>query len=76
MTVPEKIDGKMVTSIGSSAFDGCRGLTGIELPSGLTSIGDYTFSDCSGLTGIELPSGVTSIGDDFDIIQLKLVQTA
>ena len=76
LQIPDSIDGKPVTSIGYSAFYGCSGLTSLELPSGLTSIGMYAFQDCSGLTSLELPSGLTSIGDDYDIIQLKLVQTA
>ena len=53
-----------VTSIGSSAFKGCTGLTSITLPEGVTSIGEDAFDDCSGLTSITLPSSVTSIGSD------------
>ena len=51
-----------VTSIGSSAFEGCRGLTSIDIPSSLTSIGESAFSGCSGLTSVDIPSGVISIG--------------
>jgi hypothetical protein len=53
-----------VTSIGSSAFFSCNGLTGsLTLPAGLTSIGDHAFSFCRGFTGsLILPAGVTSIG--------------
>jgi hypothetical protein len=52
-----------VTSIGTSAFQNCTGLTSIEIPSGVTSIGNNAFQNCTGLTSIELPSGVTSIGN-------------
>ena len=52
-----------ITSIGSQAFSGCSGLTGITLPSSLTSIGGSAFNGCSGLSGITLPSSLTSIGD-------------
>ena len=52
-----------VTSIGSSAFRGCRGLTNIEIPNSVTSIGESAFSWCSGLTSITIPNSVTSIGD-------------
>ena len=53
-----------VTSIGSSAFWGCTGLTSIEIPNSVTSIGDYAFWSCPGLTGeLVIPNSVTSIGD-------------
>ncbi len=37
-----------VTNIGSSAFDGCSGLTEITIPSGVTSLGASAFN-CNGL---------------------------
>ena len=53
-----------VTSIGSNAFYGCRGLTSITLPSSLTSIRDDAFRGCSGLTEVDLSkcTSLTSIG--------------
>ena len=56
-----------VTSIGSNAFYGCRGLTEVDLSNctSLISIGSYAFYDCSGITGeLVLPSGLTSIGSN------------
>ena len=52
-----------VTSIGDSAFWGCRSLSDIVIPSSVTSIGDCAFWDCSSLADIIIPSSVTSIGD-------------
>ena len=52
-----------VTSIGDSAFWGCRSLSDIVIPSSVTSIGDSAFWDCSSLSDIVIPSSVTSIGD-------------
>ncbi len=52
-----------VTSIGGSAFQGCKDLTSITIPDSVTSIGSSAFAGCSGLTSITIPDSVTSIGD-------------
>ena len=52
-----------ITSIGESAFLGCRGMTELTLPNSVTSIGGNAFEGCSGLTGLILPNSVTSIGE-------------
>ena len=54
--------GTGLTSIGMCAFNGCTGLTSIELPASLTSIGSSAFSGCTGLKSIEIPASLTSIG--------------
>ncbi len=50
-----------VTSIGGSAFSGCKSLTSIEIPDTVTSIGSYAFSHCTNLTSVIIPNGVASI---------------
>ena len=51
-----------MTSIYTSAFEGCGGLTSVVLPNGVTSIGNGAFKDCTGLTSISIPNTVTSVG--------------
>ncbi len=66
IVIPEKVDYNgtsfAVTSIGSSAFYGCTGLTSVTIPSSVTSIGSSAFDGCRGLTSVTIPSSVTSIG--------------
>ena len=52
-----------ITSIGESAFLGCRGMTELTLPNSVTSIGGNAFEGCNGLTELILPNSVTSIGN-------------
>ncbi len=61
--IPEKIDGKSVTSIGDYAFDDCESFKSITIPDSVTSIGDSAFEDCINLKSITIPGSVTSIGE-------------
>ena len=49
-----------VTSIGTSAFVECTGLTSIEIPNSVSSIGRSAFYGC-GLSSIDIPNSVTTI---------------
>ena len=51
-----------VTTIGTSAFYECRGLTSVIIPNGVTTIGNAAFSNCRGLTSVTIPNSVTTIG--------------
>lgn len=52
-----------ITSIGSSAFSRCNGLTDITIPDSVTSIGKFAFYNCSSLTSVTIGNSVTSIGN-------------
>lgn len=50
-----------VTSIGFSAFEGCKELSSTTIPNSVTSIGAYACKDCTGLASISIPNSVTII---------------
>ena len=62
---PKQIDGHTVSSIGSSAFEGCSRLTNIYYFSScsVVRIGDRAFKGCTSLEYIDIPKGLTTIGD-------------
>ena len=53
VTIPETVTYNgitySITSIGGQAFEGCRGLTSIEIPNSVASIGSTAFYNCTGL---------------------------
>lgn len=53
-----------VTSIGSSAFEGCTSITSVTFPSTLTTINSNAFFGCTGLTTVVNNSSlITNIGN-------------
>lgn len=69
IVVPEKVkasDGVEypVTAFGDNAFDNCRELNSITIPSSVTSLGKGCFSSCWGLTTITIPSSITSLSEN------------
>lgn len=53
--------GSGITSISSSAFDGCVSASSVEIPDSVTSIGNSAFSQCSNLKSAALPKDVAII---------------
>lgn len=59
--IPDTIDGKRVTEIGSWVFRRSN-MSSITIPNSVTSIGSNAFSECSALTSVTIPSSVTTLG--------------
>ena len=51
----------LLTIIGSHAFDGCKLLSNINLPSTVNEIGSFAFYNCSSLLSINIPDSVITI---------------
>ena len=50
-----------ITTIGSSAFSACDGITSVTLPNSVTSICELAFGNCFNLTSITIPKNVVII---------------
>ena len=65
IVIPATVEDNSITydviSIGSSAFEGCTGLTSVEIPNSVTTIWYYAFQGCTGLTSVTIPGSVTKI---------------
>jgi hypothetical protein len=55
------LSGSTFTSIGRTAFAGCKTLTGVTIGNNVTSIGIGAFTQCSNLTSVTIGNRVTSI---------------
>ena len=68
ITIPETVTYNgttySVTSIGSSAFANCSGLTSVTIGNSVASIGNYAFTGCRGLTSVTIGNSVASIGNN------------
>ena len=70
--IPARVEGIAVTSVGESAFENCKLLTGVTFPpvdgdawingEEFKEIGEHAFSGCSSLSRIVIPESVCIIG--------------
>ena len=57
----KQFDFSDVSTIAESAFYGCSGLTGIEIPENIKTIGKNAFWGCSGIKKLKIPGTVETI---------------
>lgn len=66
VVIPEEITymnrTRKVTTIGTSAFAECSGLTSVTIGNAVTHIGISAFQKCSGLASVTIGNAVTTIG--------------
>lgn len=62
VVIPQTIEGKTVTEIGSLAFDSMDRITSVSIPETVTTIGAKAFYGCTSISTITIPETVTSIG--------------
>ena len=63
ITIPKKIDGFIVTTIGKYAFRGNRTLKSVYLPNTVETIDDHAFYGCINLTHVEHSKKISHIGN-------------
>lgn len=52
-----------MTSIGTYAFSGCKGLAAAIIPNSVTEILNYAYYGCTGLASVAIPGSVKEIGN-------------
>jgi hypothetical protein len=61
VSIPSRINGLQVTSIGDEAFWLGTNLTSITIADSVTNIGNFAFGNCSSLAHVTIGNGVTTI---------------
>ncbi len=62
VVIPSKVNGKAVTSIGSTAFNRNDTITTVSIPDSVSTIGNYAFSGCKSLLQADIGKNVTELG--------------
>ncbi len=63
VSIPAKVDGLTITTVGDHAFRNNTNITTVIFPNTLTKIGFCAFHSCKNIKLIQLPEGIISIDD-------------
>ena len=63
MIIPGMIGGYPVVAVAEGAFENCKTMRNVEIPSTVKTIGKKAFAGCSNLNEVVIPDSVTEIGD-------------
>ena len=64
LSIPDKLDGYIVTAIGPSAFEGHSSITNITIPNGIELIYYNAFQNCTSLKNAVIPDSVIGMGNN------------
>ena len=64
VTIPSSIGGYPVTKISWYAFQNCKSLKSVSIPTSVTEIKYNAFQNCTALSSITIPNSVTELGDN------------
>lgn len=73
ITVPARLDGKVVSKIGDDAFIENEKITKVVIENGIKELGRACFYDCKELLSVYIPDSVESIGTSLLSGTIKLV---
>ena len=62
LSIPKKIDGYTVTTIGENVFKNRNELTSVVIPDTVTEIEDSAFENCSSLSSVKLSKNLVELG--------------
>lgn len=62
LSIPQKLDGKTVTALGTALFSDNEKLESVTVPSGVKAIGGSAFAGCTKLRSVTLPASITALG--------------